>query len=193
MSVIEIKSRAGAVLWSGEAESIRDALVRAVLDGANLVGAYLGGATLGGANLVGANLGDANLGGADLGGANLGDANLGGADLVENARRYRERHPDIPVVADLDRRILEAIDAGGALDMSTWHSCETTHCRAGWAIHLAGQAGYQLERRYASEIAGRMIYRASTGRCPNFFAPTAEALEDIRRCAAEASATPPTP
>jgi len=44
---------------------------RANLSGANLGGAYLGGA----------NLSDANLGGAYLSGANLSDANLSGANL----------------------------------------------------------------------------------------------------------------
>ena len=36
---------------------------------------------------------------------------------------------------------LKAIEDGGKLDMSTWHRCGTTHCRAGWAITLAGAAG----------------------------------------------------
>jgi hypothetical protein len=31
--------------------------------------------------------------------------------------------------------------------------------------------------------AGAMLYRASTGRVPHFFASNADAMEDIRRCA----------
>jgi len=75
-----------AVIWSGEAETVRDAILAAYasganLRGANLRGADLGGADLGGADLRGANLRGANLCGADLGGANLGGADLRGADL----------------------------------------------------------------------------------------------------------------
>ncbi len=60
--MIEIKHRwTDAILWSGEAESLRAAVIAAVTVKTNLWGANLGGA----------NLRDANLGGADLGGANL--------------------------------------------------------------------------------------------------------------------------
>jgi hypothetical protein len=71
--------------------------------------------------------------------------------------------------------------------MSQWHTCETTHCRAGWAITLAGPDGKELEKKYGPRIAGAMIYRASTGRAPHFFASDKDALEDIRQCAAEQS------
>jgi hypothetical protein len=88
-------------------------------------------------------------------------------------------------VVDLDRKILEAIDRGGSLKMNGWHgTCDTTHCRAGWAIHLAGEAGYALEKEIGAHMAGRAIYLASTGRVPHFFATDERALEDIRRCAA---------
>lgn len=124
-----------------------------------------------------------------------------GADRWTRATAYRERHPDVPVVEDLDTKILAAIDAGGALDMGAWHgcswhgcrtihghSCRTTHCRAGWAIHLAGVAGYDLERSHGPQVAAAMIYRASVGRVPDFFAIDAEALDDIRKGAAEEAA-----
>ena len=90
----------------------------------------------------------------------------------------------VPVVSDLDKRIANAIGAGGEhLNMSNWH-CGTTHCRAGWAITIAGEVGKKLEKAIGSEFAGRMIYEASTGRpAPDFFASTSDALEDIRRCA----------
>jgi hypothetical protein len=110
---------------------------------------------------------------------------------AERAARYRETHPDVPVVPNLDAKILEVVSKGdGVLDMANWHVCETTHCRAGWAIHLAGKAGYDLERKLGSaEYAGRAIYRASTGRSPHFFATNERALEDIKRCAEEDAAT----
>ena len=85
---IEIKTIFGGVLFEHEAEdnNIKKTLEAAVKRGADLSGAYLGGANLRGADLSGAYLGgaylgDANLRGADLRGAYLGDANLRGADL----------------------------------------------------------------------------------------------------------------
>jgi uncharacterized protein YjbI with pentapeptide repeats len=76
----------GSVLWKGEAESVKDALHKAIAAGAdlgdaNLRGADLGDANLRGANLTGADLGDANLRGAYLRGADLRGAYLRGADL----------------------------------------------------------------------------------------------------------------
>ena len=72
--------------------------------------------------------------------------------------------------------------------MSDWHTCDTTHCRAGWAIILAGEPGKALERKHGSEYAGRMIYRASTGRVPYFFDSDKSAMRDIREQAAQQSA-----
>ena len=110
------------------------------------------------------------------------------------AARFRERNPTVPVIPDIDARILSVIDSGqGKLNMGSWHSCETTHCRAGWAITLGGEAGAALERQYGPERAGAMIYTASTGRVPHFYATDANALEDIRRCAAEQTAPNPKP
>ena len=85
---IQIKTTLGSLLFEFEKEdnSVKDTLVEAVKQGADLRGAYLRGADLGDANLVGAdlggaNLGDANLRGANLRGADLRDADLGGANL----------------------------------------------------------------------------------------------------------------
>ena len=94
MQAINIKNRfTGTILFEYEKENatIKDAVMEAVKNRANLGGAdlggaylgdaYLGGADLGGAYLRGANLGDAYLGGAYLGGAYLRGAYLGDADL----------------------------------------------------------------------------------------------------------------
>ena len=189
-------------------------LARAYLADAYLAGAYLADADLAGANLAGAYLAGADLADANLAGAHLAGANLAGADLAdaynvpggvtqtdppetyerkpaaeryaERAARFRERNPDVPVIPNIDAQILAAVEANpGALEMGSWHTCKTTHCRAGWAIHLAGEAGYALEKKYNAEQAGRMIYLASTGRVPHFYATNASALEDIRECAAQ--------
>jgi hypothetical protein len=97
MSSHQIKNLyTGAVLYETEADTLADAVAKAVasrahLRGANLRGAnlqdanlqdaYLQDANLRGANLQDANLQDANLQGANLQGANLQDANLQGANL----------------------------------------------------------------------------------------------------------------
>lgn len=108
------------------------------------------------------------------------------ADFAERAAKYRASHPEIPVVEKLDLQILGLIDTGaGQLEMRTWHTCETPHCRAGWAIQLAGEAGKALEQQYGPERAGALIYRASTGRVPHFFGTNEQALRDIRRRAEE--------
>ena len=98
----EIKSRwTGKVLFEYEKENntVKDTLIEAVKNGADLGGAYLGGADLGGADLRGADLRGAYLGGAYLGGADLGGADLRGADLGG---------------ADLGGAYLRGADLGGA-------------------------------------------------------------------------------
>jgi hypothetical protein len=116
------------------------------------------------------------------------------ADYLEIRDRFRASHPDVPIVPLLDSTICRIVNSGeGKLEMGDWHSCETTHCRAGWAVHLAGEAGYALEAKYDSERAGGMIYRASTGRWPDFFAGNETALKDICAWGAkeEESVSPP--
>jgi Pentapeptide repeats (8 copies) len=82
MMKFEIKNRFdGKVLYSGDHETLKDAVKAAYLSGANLYGAYLYGAYLYGANLSGADLSGADLSGANLSGANLSGADLSGADL----------------------------------------------------------------------------------------------------------------
>ena len=163
-------------------------LTRADLTRANLTRANLAGADLTRANLTGADLADANLAGADLTRANLAGADLAGAT---------ESPPEeIPVIPSIDAAILAAIEAGGILEMSSWHGaggvCGTTHCRAGWAVHLAGEKGKELEARVGPRIAGSMIYRASRPgqHAPWFFAPKDQAMDDIRKCAAEQTSDP---
>jgi hypothetical protein len=84
MIKIEIKNRfTGSIIFTYEKENatIKEAVLKALKEGANLYGANLRGANLRGANLYGANLYGANLRGANLYGADLRGANLRGADL----------------------------------------------------------------------------------------------------------------
>jgi hypothetical protein len=127
-------------------------LCDANLCGADLRGANLRGADLRGANLRGADLCDANLCGADLRGANLRGASVGGGTQEQTPKFAFKPDPDLP------RRVAEAaLTPPEALDMGRWHTCETTHCLAGWAIHLSGPAGYALEAATSPSVAGAML------------------------------------
>ena len=125
---------------------------------------------------------------ADLRGADLSEADLRVADLSEANLSGADGLPSDLIIPNIDAAILTAIETdGNKLDMDDWHRCETTHCRAGWAIHLAGPAGYELEKKIGPNAAGALIYAVSRPdkRIPNFGALTDEALADIRKCAAE--------
>ncbi len=182
----QIKHRhSGAVLFEAETESLRDCVVMAVREDANL--AY--------ADLTDSYLTDSYLADANLAGAIGVSVDAGPTEpyvrlpaperYARRAAKFRERNPDVPVIPDIDRRILSAIEGGaGTLDMSSWHTCETTHCRAGWAVALAGEAGRALEEQHGPHMAGWMLYTAATGRVPHFFATNEAALADIREQAA---------
>ena len=153
-------------------------LSRADLSRANLSDADLSDADLSGADLSDADLSRANLSDADLSRANLSDADLSRADL--SRADLSRANLSIPVVSDLDLRIEEVTRPNGALDMARWHTCETTHCRAGWAIQLAGAEGAALEARVGPSAAGALIYAASGSHpVPSFSADDFDARADI--------------
>jgi uncharacterized protein YjbI with pentapeptide repeats len=131
----------GAVL--SDADLRRADLRDADLSDADLRGADLRGAVLRGADLHGADLRDADLRGADLRGADLSDA-VGLAIATDAPERLR-------VVAQA------ALAEPDALHMGRWHSCDTTHCVAGWAIAQAGEPGRLLEAAMGAEMAGLML------------------------------------
>lgn len=110
---------------------------------------------------------------ADLSGAVLSDADLRGA-VLSNA----------PVkIENIHQRVYEAASKDGALDMYDWHTCETTHCRAGWVVALAGDAGKEMERMMGTAAAAAMIYIASDpniGKMPDFYVSNDAALTDMR-------------
>ena len=73
-----------------------------------------------------------------------------------------------------------------ALNMGSWHSCNTTHCRAGWVVTLAGPGGKALEFAMGTSAAAAIIYLASDPnieKIPNLYASNTEALEDMKRLA----------
>jgi hypothetical protein len=92
------------------------------------------------------------------------------------------------VIENIHQKILEAVSNPNALNMDQWHSCETTHCRAGWVIHLAGEKGYELEKRTSPVFAAMQIYKASSHlHVPpaRFYESNEKAMDDIKRCAEE--------
>jgi hypothetical protein len=81
---------------------------------------------------------------------------------------------------------LEAVSKPDALNMSDWHSCDTTHCRAGWVVHLAGAAGCALEKQTSTVFAAMQIYRKSSPvkvSPPRFYENNEKAMTDIKACA----------
>jgi len=71
--------------------------------------------------------------------------------------------------------------------MDFWHTCANTHCRAGWAVTLAGAEGKALEAFYDTPLAAMLIYDVSDpsfkinpGR---FFDDNEAALADMKRLA----------
>ncbi len=82
--------------------------------------------------------------GADLQGAYLRGADLQGAI-------------GLPIATDASARLVAVARAAlqpEALEMNIWHSCATTHCISGWAVHLAGEVGRILEAVVGNHLAG---------------------------------------
>ncbi len=182
----------GAVLRGADLSGavLRDAVLSdAVLRDAVLSDADLSGAVLSDADLSGADLSGADLSGADLSGAVLRDADLSGADLSGAVLRDGQL-AGVPRIENIHRAVYYAASQPGALDMGQWH-CGTTHCRAGWVVTLAGDAGKALEWAIGTPAAAAVIYLASDPnieRIPDFYAENDAALEDMKRMAdAEAS------
>jgi hypothetical protein len=96
----------------------------------------------------------------------------------------------IPIIENIHQKILEATSADGALDMSEWHTCDNTHCRAGWVVFLAGKEGKDLENKTSTEFAASQIYKKSSNirvLIDKFYLKNKESMEDIKRCAEEES------
>ena len=110
---------------------------------------------------------------------------------LKNARPVEAPEPstswfDVPVIPNLHQTVLAAVERPGALDMRNWHTCETTHCRAGWIVQLAGEKGRKLELASSCLFAAMQIAKASSpiGISPvRFFETNEVALADMKRCA----------
>jgi hypothetical protein len=92
---------------------------------------------------------------------------------------------EIPFITEIHKTIYAAVSQPKALNMSDWHTCETTHCRAGWVVTLAGEAGKKLEKQTSPLFAAQQIYKASGYEISpvRFFDSNEEAMADMKRLA----------
>jgi hypothetical protein len=104
------------------------------------------------------------------------------SDLKNNTESFY-----IPKIENIHQKLLEKVESkSDSLNMSTWHTCDTTHCRAGWIVNLAGEEGYKLESETSTCFAAMMIYKSSSKIRvfpPRFFETNEIAMKDIVRCA----------
>jgi len=94
----------------------------------------------------------------------------------------------VPVIPNIHKAIYEAASSPDALKMDSWHTCEKTHCRAGWAVAIAGAEGAKLEGRFGTPLAAMLIYDASGTddfkiSPVRFFDTNEDALSDMKRLA----------
>ena len=93
----------------------------------------------------------------------------------------------VPIIKEIHKRVYAAASAPEALQMDSWHTCETTHCRAGWVVTLAGAQGKGLESKFGTLLAAMKIYDASDADYKinpcRFFDDNQAALEDMRKLA----------
>ena len=173
--------------FSGANLSVTD-LRWADLSGANLRWADLTKANFSGANLSVTDLRWADLRWADFTKANFSGANLSGANL-SGAKLQKAVLPEnlpIPIIPNIHQAVYEATKAENSLEMASWHTCETTHCRAGWVVVLAGKAGKDLEEILGTNTAAALICQVSDPKLkfiPDWYASTEKALADIARLA----------
>ena len=135
------------------------------------------------ADLTEADLTCANLTCVNLTCANLTEANLTWANLTEADLTWADW---VPKIKNIHQTVYEAASKPKALEMADWHTCETTHCRAGWVVHLAGNAGRVMEGVYGTGSAAALIYMVSDPsmkRVPNWTDTNENALADMKRLA----------
>lgn len=175
----------GAICELGEREAFGPLYIKGVdLSKIDLKGADLQGMQFHEVDLRGADLRETDLRLATFRCCDLRGANFDGS-RINFARFYRSLllgATGLPIAADCERRlrdIAKLVLAGKAeLSMCKWHSCNTVHCVAGWAIALGGPEGKTLEREYGSEVAGLLLL--GPGAHSHFFDSDAGAREWLR-------------
>jgi hypothetical protein len=112
------------------------------------------------------------------------------SDCWELKEEKKQKQYKIPAIENIHELIYEATSHPESLEMSTWHTCEKTHCRAGWTVTLAGQEGKELEKFFNTELAAMLIYRESGYKInpARFYDSNDDALADMKRLAEMKSA-----
>ena len=90
------------------------------------------------------------------------------------------------MIPKIHSAVLAAVKNLGALEMATWHTCETTYCRAGWIVFLGGPKAKALEAASGTLFAAMQIAKASSSirvSPVRFFDTNEVAMADIERCA----------
>ena len=100
--------------------------------------------------------------------------------------------PSTPVIPSIHRTVFEAASKPEALRMDTWHTCENTHCWAGWVVTLAGAEGKKLEQFFDTPLAAMKILDASSP-IPvspvHFFETNDDALWHMKKLAEQEAAS----
>jgi hypothetical protein len=94
--------------------------------------------------------------------------------------------PPVPIIPNIHKAVYAAVTATpDSLNMADWHSCDTTHCRGGWVVHLAGEAGKKLEQATSTLFAAQQIYKASGHSISpvRFFDNNEDAMADMKKLA----------
>lgn len=104
------------------------------------------------------------------------------SDLI-NVKNGLKPSPFVPKIENIDKAVYEACLQPDALNMDTWHTCETTHCRAGWVVHLAGKEGKELDMFHNTLLAAQLIYLESGSPISpvRFFDTNADAMADMKK------------
>jgi hypothetical protein len=124
---------------------------------ANLSRSYSHKANLAGARLVKADLSYACFSNVNLENVQLRETILVETNLVD-CQNVTEKTFGVKTDPLLPQKVAMAVNGEySKLYMGDWHICETTHCLAGWAIHLSGAAGYALEKATSPSVAGAML------------------------------------
>ena len=109
-------------------------------------------------------------------------------DCYTRNNNYADQYGSvIPIVNNIHRKVYAAASERSALNMSEWHCCKTTHCRAGWVVTLAGKAGAELESKISTLFAAFLIYKISdpVNRVSilRFYDSNENAIADMKRLA----------
>lgn len=179
------------VARKGKLKDFTQLIVRnADLRGISLDGCHVNFADLRGSDLTGASFLKADMTYSDFTGTNLTGVNVKGANIeglrLTGANLTNSNFPTTPAVPHLDAAILQSLkDEKNFLGMNSWHSpiCETTHCRGGWAVVLAGKKALTLEKKIGPETTAALVYWNSTGYIPKFHHSERLAMQDMRLCA----------